>query len=117
MKNTWIRPMHSAAIAAALVFAGAAAHAAPPPPPKPVPPPHHHHRGGPNGEPANADRLATHVGNPDDYARNALARCAVFKSEEDHHACVERVRKPVAEGSVSEGGVLREYSYTVPAGK
>lgn len=115
MKKIWIRSAQTVAVAAALVLSGTAANAAPPA--KKHAPAHHHDRSGPNGEPANADRLATKVGSPDDYGRNATARCSVFKTQEDQRACVERVRQPVAEGSVSGGGVLREYSYTVPAGK
>jgi len=116
MKKIWIRSAQTVAVAAALVLSGTAVNAAPPAK-KPAPVRHHHDRSGPNGEPANADRLATRVGNPDDYGRNAMARCSVFKTQEDQRACVERVRQPVAEGSVSGGGVLREYSYTVPAGR
>lgn len=120
MKNIWIRSLQTVAVAAALVLVGtanadAAQHAKKPMAAQSMA--KHHDRSGPNGEPANADRLATKVGNPDDYARNALARCSVFKTQEDQKACVERVRQPVAEGSVSGGGVLREYTYTVPAGK
>ena len=48
------------------------------------------------------------------YERNALARCDVFKTRADHRACVERLQQP-AQGSVSGGGLLREYSYEVPA--
>lgn len=73
-----------------------------------------HHRA--NGvEPAKANRLATDMGKTStDYERNALARCDAFKAREDHRACVERMQQP-AQGSVMGGGVLREYSYEVPA--
>lgn len=48
------------------------------------------------------------------FQHNALKRCDVFKSEEDRHACVERVRQGSISGSVSGGGILREYTQTVP---
>lgn len=38
---------------------------------------------------------------------NALQRCEVFKSTEDHAACVARVQGG-GSGSVPEGGLLRE---------
>ena len=67
------------------------------------------------GEPANANRLATDRGaSTSDYERNALARCEVFKEREDRQACVERMRQ-TPQGSVQGGGLLREYSYQVPA--
>jgi len=72
-------------------------------------------RGGPNGEPLNADRLATREGQPQDFERNAVARCEAFTAMEDRRSCVERTRQPAAGGSVSGGGVLREYTETVPA--
>ncbi len=72
-------------------------------------------RGGPNGEPLNADRLATREGQPQDFERNAMARCEAFTATEDRRSCMERTRQPTAGGSVSGGGVLREYTETVPA--
>ena len=51
----------------------------------------------------------------DQFANNAVARCAVFKMEEDKRACVDRVAKGQGSGSVEGGGILREYTYTVPA--
>lgn len=50
----------------------------------------------------------------DQYERNALARCDVFREAEDRRSCVERVRTAPVSGSVKEGGVLREYSEQVP---
>ena len=70
-------------------------------------------RGGPNGEPLNADRLATREGQPQDFERNAVARCEAFTSMEERRLCVERTRQPTAGGSVSGGGVLRVYTETV----
>lgn len=68
-----------------------------------------------SGEPANANRLATdHGASATDYQRNALARCEVFKAQEDRSACVERMRQ-TPQGSVQGGGLLWEYSYEVPA--
>ncbi|NMM80919.1 hypothetical protein B2J86_08285 [Acidovorax sp. SRB_14] len=72
----------------------------------------HHHRDG--VEPANADRLAgSQRSSMTDYERNALARCDVFKTQDDRRACVERMHQP-AQGSVSGGGLLREYTYEEP---
>lgn len=56
--------------------------------------------------------------NPDaqrmnDFERNAFRRCEIFKTNEDRMACVERVRQPKVSGSVSGGGVLREYTQTI----
>lgn len=42
-----------------------------------------------------------------DYERNALRRCEVFKNAEDRAACVARVRQPSLSGSVESGGVIR----------
>ena len=68
-----------------------------------------------DGEPANADRLATDRGaTTADYERNASARCNAFKTPEEHKGCMERLRQ-TPKGSVQEGGLLREYSYEVPA--
>ena len=54
-------------------------------------------------------------GSSDQYMNHALARCAVFKMEEDKRACMDRVDKGQDSGSVQGGGILREYTYTVPA--
>ena len=49
----------------------------------------------------------------DQYQRNALARCKVFREADDRRACVERVRSAPVSGSVKEGGVLREFTEQV----
>ena len=67
------------------------------------------------GEPPNADRLATDRGaSAADYERNALSRCDNFKMQEQKNACLQRMRQ-APQGSVQGGGLLREYSYEVPA--
>ena len=58
------------------------------------------------GNPKAGDQL-------DEYQRNALKRCEVFKTDDDRRACVERVRQPQLSGSVAGGGVIREYTQTV----
>lgn len=57
------------------------------------------------------------AGQPNEFERNALRRCEIFKTDLDRQACVERVRQPQISGSVQGGGVLREYTqtYQVPA--
>ena len=57
--------------------------------------------------PASGDQM-------DEYQRNALKRCEVFKTDDDRRACVERVRQPQISGSVEGGGVIREYTQTLP---
>jgi len=42
------------------------------------------------------------------YAENALARCAALPAA-DRDVCRRRVREGTAEGSVSGGGIIREY--------
>ena len=91
---------------------------------------HHHHRGeGGDRDVAagsssareaaaalQADRQGQLTGaSGERYANNAVARCAVFKLEEDKRACVDRVANGQGSGSVQGGGILREYTYTVPA--
>ena len=67
------------------------------------------------GEPANVNRMVNDRPHTmTEYERNALARCDVFKTRPEHRACVERLQQP-AQGSVEGGGLLREYSYEVPA--
>ena len=51
---------------------------------------------------------------PDQYERNAFARCAVFKTDIDRQACAERVKQGAVSGSVKEGGILRESTVEVP---
>lgn len=51
----------------------------------------------------------------DEYQRNALKRCEVFKAEEDRRACAARLFHAQTTGSVEEGGVLRKYTQTIPA--
>ena len=130
MTMRWIRSVQLAAVAAALGVASVAVQAQTAVPAPEAKPHHHkHHKGhkgnhqhkrgeggghrGHGGEPANADRMANQVGGPDEFARNSVARCSVFKTQEDQRACVERVRTP-GQGSVDGGGVLREYTYEVP---
>lgn len=50
----------------------------------------------------------------DQYQRNALARCDVFREADDRRSCVDRVRSSEVSGSVRDGGVLREYTEQVP---
>lgn len=50
----------------------------------------------------------------DQYQRNAVARCDVFREAEDRRSCAERVRSAEVSGSVRDGGVLREYTEQVP---
>ena len=57
--------------------------------------------------------LATREGQSQDFERNAVARCEAFTAMEERRSCVERTRQPTAGGSVSGGGVLREYTETV----
>ena len=145
MKNTFRQTLQMAAMALALGTAGfASAQSAPPPPPPPAkhmkPMPHgphgaHHHKrgeargdarangdvaeGSSNAREAAAARQAARQGQLTDpgpvFRENATARCAVFKSEEDRRACVGRVAQGQDSGSVQGGGILREYTYTVPA--
>jgi hypothetical protein len=52
---------------------------------------------------------------PDDYQRNALARCSNFQGE-DRKACEARILHPThVDGSVDGGGLLRESVVTIPA--
>ena len=50
----------------------------------------------------------------DQYQRNALARCDVFREADDRRSCADRVRSGESSGSVRDGGVLREYTEQVP---
>ncbi|MGN1057300.1 MAG: hypothetical protein ACI4QS_11375, partial [Comamonas sp.] len=87
----------------------------------------HHHRSS-NGKYANPQqheaaavagerRRGVGPSNPQgmtEFERNALQRCGIFKTEEDRSACIARVRDPQISGSVQGGGVIREYTQTVP---
>ena len=83
---------------------------------------HHHHRhdGKPASREAAAARAEAQRGRLDDgkgpnqYERNAFARCAVFKTDIDRHACAERVKQGAVSGSVQDGGILRESTVQVP---
>lgn len=48
------------------------------------------------------------------YQRNAVSRCEVFREAEERRSCADRVRSAEVSGSVRDGGVLREYSEQVP---
>ncbi|BBL25508.1 hypothetical protein [Comamonas terrigena] len=50
----------------------------------------------------------------DQFQRNALARCEVFKTDLDRQACVGRVRSGQVSGSVQDGGTITEYTQQVP---
>ncbi|MBL0420827.1 hypothetical protein JI739_10770 [Ramlibacter sp. AW1] len=67
---------------------------------------------------AQAARQRGTLANDAAYESNALARCDVFKEEQDKRACHARVLGPgETSGSVASGGILRSYDYTVPAGQ
>ncbi|MEX8194418.1 hypothetical protein [Comamonas guangdongensis] len=53
-------------------------------------------------------------GTESQYERNALARCGVFKNDEDRHSCTERMRNGQTSGSVKGGGTITEYTEQVP---
>lgn len=89
---------------------------------KPAVKKHHHHRKGqrPMHE-RNSSSRETAAANaeakkgklddgqgPNQYERNAFARCEVFKTEIDRMACAERVKNGAVSGSVKDGGILRE---------
>ncbi|MCX7256181.1 MAG: hypothetical protein NTZ64_05435 [Polaromonas sp.] len=57
-----------------------------------------------------AGKLDNHGGN---FEANALRRCEVFKMADDRAACETRVKSAPIDGSVIEGGVLRESVVTV----
>ena len=132
------RRLQAIAAAVTLSMAGWAAAQtadAPPPPPEPAqaapkPAPkahkhnhkkaehrakHHQHKGDPAARESAAARQAQRQGQLDgrqgenQFERNALARCEVFKTDLDRHACVERVRSGQVSGSVEGGGTITEY--------
>lgn len=136
MKNFVLRSLQVAAVAAAVGLSGFAQ--AQPAAPEKTAAPHAHKKGhgkkakgahhgqrdvtegSSSSKEAAAARQADRQGqlsggSNDELTRNALARCAVFKMEEDKRACESRVTKGQDSGSVEGGGILREYTYTVPA--
>jgi hypothetical protein len=65
---------------------------------------------------ARAEKLRGRLDNAGSLQANALARCNVFKADEDRLACRERVAGSGENyGSVAGGGILREFSYEVPS--
>ena len=75
----------------------------------------HHHKNGDNSSreaaAANAEMKKGQLGDGqgiNQYERNAIARCQVFKTEVDQLACVARVKDGAVSGSVKDGGILRE---------
>ena len=76
-------------------------------------------RGSSNSKEAAAARQAEREGklggrNGDDqYQRNAVARCEVFKNEADKRSCAARILNGQASGSVQGGGLLLEHSEQV----
>ena len=125
-----IRTLQMALGAAALTVAGfASAQQATdaPAPAKPVMTKHHHHHhknhnrsADPAAREAAAAREEARRGRLGDgqsanqYERNAFARCQVFKTDVDRHACAERVKQGAVSGSVEGGGILRESTVQVP---
>ena len=81
---------------------------------------HHRHDGDPATREAAAARAEAQRGRlgdgqgPTQYERNAFARCQVFKTDIDRHACAERVKQGAVSGSVESGGILRESTVQVP---
>jgi hypothetical protein len=61
-----------------------------------------------------ADRLGK-LQNFGDFKANALKRCDIFKDSADLAACRARLQPGNAEGSVAEGGILREVEIQVPS--
>jgi hypothetical protein len=65
---------------------------------------------------ANAEKRAGKLGSGADYTANAMKRCDVFKESEDKAACRARIESQAKlDGSVGDGGVLREGEIVVPA--
>ncbi|WP_289241886.1 hypothetical protein [Delftia sp.] len=97
----------------------------PPPPAEEKAKPHHLHkkhaehkgpakRGYDRRDPAQHEAAAVQeqsrrggVQSGDNFQRNAVARCDVFKNEGDRRSCVERVKDGQVSGSVEGGGVPR----------
>ena len=84
---------------------------------------HHRHDGNPATREAAAARAEAQRGRlgdgqgPTQYERNAFARCEVFKTDIDRHACAERVKQGAVSGSVESGGILRESTVQVPVNR
>lgn len=80
----------------------------------------HQHTGNSQTREAAAARQAERQGqlggaqSADQYERNALARCQVFKTDDDRNSCVQRVRHGQVSGSVQGGGILMESTEQVP---
>ena len=68
---------------------------------------------------ANAEKRAGKLENGADFNANAMKRCEVFTSSSEQADCRERLlRESKAQGSVANGGVLRESeTVTSPAAK
>ncbi|WP_342133264.1 hypothetical protein [Hydrogenophaga sp. OTU3427] len=65
---------------------------------------------------ARADARRGALSTPVDPAGQTQRRCAVFKQEDDHVACMARQGAGAqVSGSVEGGGLLREITTTVPA--
>lgn len=65
---------------------------------------------------AQAARQQGQLRDGSDHTANALARCEVYREQEDVQACRARVMgQGDVSGSVAGGGLLRQYEYTVPA--
>ncbi|MDQ3060146.1 MAG: hypothetical protein M3R45_11595 [Pseudomonadota bacterium] len=65
---------------------------------------------------AQAARRAGRLDNyGDQFSANALKRCEIFKTPDDQTACRARVEQAKLDGSVAEGGVLREAETEVAA--
>lgn len=60
-----------------------------------------------------ANRLGK-LQNYGDFTANALKRCDIFKDSADLAACRARLQPGNAEGSVAEGGILREVEIQMP---
>lgn len=57
---------------------------------------------------AQAAKRTGKLQNYGDFSANALERCKVFKAPDDQSACQARVEQARIDGSVAEGGILRE---------
>ena len=75
----------------------------------------HHKSKGEKSHHAEDAEHDSHTGALNEYERNALRRCEVFKTPEDRTACVARVRQPSLSGSVESGGLIRQTTQPVTA--